>query len=61
MFTVLNSKIEDKYRDALISLIVSIGFTVAKWWQLVRKDPDTFPNPFDGNDEKDKDSDNKKQ
>ena len=24
-------------------LFVSIGFTVAKWWQLVRKDPDTFP------------------
>ena len=40
-------------------LFVSIGFTAAKWWQLVRKDPDTFRNPFDGNDEKDKDADNK--
>jgi len=40
-------------------LFVSIGYTAAKWWQLVRKDPDTFRNPFDGNDEKDKDADNK--
>ena len=43
-----------------ILLFVSIGFTVAKWWQLVRKDPDTFTNPFADNDEKDKDADNKK-
>ena len=34
-------------------LFVSIGFTVAKWYQLVRKDPDTFPNPFNDNDKKD--------
>lgn len=41
-------------------LFVSIGFTITKWWQLVKKDPDTFSNPFDDNDEKDKDLDNKK-
>ena len=40
-------------------LFVSIGYTAAKWWQLVRQDPDTFRNPFDDNDEKDKDADNK--
>ena len=41
-------------------LFVSIGFTVAKWWQLIKKDPDTFSNPFKDNDEKDKDADDKK-
>ena len=37
----------------LVLVIVSVGFTITKWWQLIKKDPDTFPNPFDDNDEKD--------
>lgn len=31
------------YFFKFILLIVSIGFTVTKWYQLLKKDPDNFP------------------
>lgn len=37
------------YIFKFILLVVSIGYTITKWYQLVKKDPDIFPTPFDEN------------
>ena len=42
------------YMFKFILLVVSIGYTINKWIELIKKDPDVFPE------NKESDADNKK-